>query len=96
MQRCATSLRVKSRSRILTASVFAVLLTAVVSPAEAQLPNGIPNLCANPTVTSVRTGAWSDPATWSIGQVPGVNDRVSIAAGTAVTYDRQSDADIVC
>jgi len=71
-------------------------MAAFAGPAEAQLPNGIPNLCASPTITSVRTGSWSDPGTWSIGQVPTVNDRVSIAAGTTITYDRQSDADIVC
>ncbi|HYN08812.1 MAG TPA: G8 domain-containing protein, partial [Vicinamibacterales bacterium] len=45
---------------------------------------------------SVRSGAWSDPATWLAGQVPTVNDRVAVAPGTTVTYDRQSDADIFC
>ena len=43
-----------------------------------------------------RNGSWSDPATWSIGQVPTVNDRVAVSAGTTVTYDRQSDADLSC
>jgi hypothetical protein len=36
---------------------------------------------------SVRSGAWSDPATWSGGRIPGAADAVTIAAGDAVTYD---------
>src|SRR4051812_3564538 len=36
--------------------------------------------------TSVKSGAWSDPAVWG-GSVPVVGDSVVIAAGTSVTYD---------
>jgi G8 domain len=80
--------------QILLALIAVAIFT---SPVRAQqLANGIPNLCTNPTAMSVRTGSWSDPGTWSIGQVPTVNDRVAIAPGTTVTYDRQSDAEIVC
>jgi hypothetical protein len=76
--------------QILLALIAVAIFT---SPVRAQqLANGIPNLCTNPTAMSVRTGSWSDPGTWSIGQVPTVNDRVAIAPGTTVTYDRQSDA----
>jgi G8 domain-containing protein len=73
-----------------------VISLLIISDAEAQLPHGIPDLCTNPTAASVRDGSWSDPTTWSIGQVPTVNDRVAITAGTTVTYDRQSDADLEC
>jgi hypothetical protein len=83
------------RLRVFVAVAF-VLSLVIGSDAAAQLPHGIPNLCTDPTATSVRNGSWSDPATWSIGQVPTVNDRVAIAAGTTVTYDRQSDADLAC
>jgi hypothetical protein len=77
--------------------VIGLCLTTLITSADAQqIANGIPNLCTNPTVTSVRNGSWSDPAIWSIGQVPTVNDRVTVAAGTTITYDRQSDADIAC
>ena len=66
------------------------------SDASAQLPHGIPDLCGGSTAVSVKNGSWSDPTTWSIGQVPGVNDRVAITAGTTVTYDAVSDADLAC
>jgi hypothetical protein len=39
---------------------------------------------------SVRSGPWSDPATWSTGQIPGNSDAVTITARDTVTYDRAS------
>jgi hypothetical protein len=39
---------------------------------------------------SVRSGDWSDPATWSAGRLPGAADAVTIAAGDTVTYDLAS------
>ena len=83
------------RFRNLVGASFVISLL-IASDAAAQLPHGIPDLCTNPTATSVKNGSWSDPTTWSIGQVPTVNDRVAITAGTTVTYDRQSDADLAC
>ena len=85
-----------TRHLLFIVSSFLSLVAVFAQPSEAQFANGIPNLCTNPTVQSVRSGAWSDPATWSPGQVPTVNDRVAVAPGHTVTYDRQSDADIVC
>ncbi len=38
------------------------------------------------TVSSVRTGKWSDPATWG-GKVPAATDTPLIAAGHTVTFD---------
>jgi hypothetical protein len=94
--------RILSPDRSQRAGHFWVVFLTVVTLAvcarssSAQSANAIPNFCAYPTVQSVRNGAWSDPATWSGGQVPTVNDRVAVAPGTTVTYDQLSDADLVC
>jgi len=58
------------------------------------VPGGVPQFCANPTATSVTSGSWSDPATWSGGKVPGAADRVAISAGHQVAYD--SSSEIAC
>jgi len=60
------------------------------------VPGGVPELCANPTVSSVGGGAWSSPDTWSSKHVPEADDRVSIAAGHNVVYDAAGDARIAC
>ena len=60
------------------------------------VPGGLPHFCANPTVTSVAGGAWSNPATWSTKAVPRANDKVLVAAGHVVTYDVTSDAKLQC
>src|SRR6476620_10826748 len=41
-------------------------------------------------VSSVRSGAWSDPKTWRPARVPGKDDRVRVSRGTRVVYDAQS------
>jgi len=56
----------------------------------------IPDFCASPTISSVQNGPWSNPATWSLGRVPGANDAVRIASGTDVSYDRVSDEALTC
>ena len=43
------------------------------------------------THVAVRSGAWSNPNTWSNGKVPGNNAKVLIRKGTVVTYDQVSD-----
>jgi hypothetical protein len=52
----------------------------------------IPRFVANPTVASVRSGAWNNPSTWSTGHVPTDQDRVLIGQGTTVVYNSQSNA----
>src|SRR5215471_7623955 len=87
--------------------LIGILLAA--APAFAQLtmvhdhgmmvngvPGGLPAFCESPTVTSVASGAWSSPATWSSKKVPGANDKVLIAAGHAIAYDAVSDAKLTC
>src|SRR3954468_11539651 len=66
------------------------------TPSGSGMPQGIPFFCANAGVTSVATGAWSNPATWSTKKVPGANDKVSIAPGHTVTYDATADDKIDC
>ena len=88
-------------------SVLALGCTLLLTPAFAWaqghvhgpasgIAHGIPQFCAQPNVTSVANGAWSNPATWSSGRVPGAGDAIQIAAGTAVTYDVVSDASLKC
>ncbi len=60
------------------------------------VPGGVPEFCPSPTVTSVSSGAWSDPATWSTKKTPSEGDRVWIVAGHNVTYDSSSGARISC
>jgi hypothetical protein len=59
-------------------------------------PQGIPLFCAGPTVTSVGSGAWSSPATWSTRKVPGAGDKVLVASSHDVAYDAMSDATLSC
>lgn len=40
-------------------------------------------------VQSVKSGAWSDPATWNTGAVPATDDNVTITAGTEVVAQRK-------
>lgn len=52
-----------------------------------------PTLAADPPVlSSAKSGAWSDKATWQGGKVPAAGDRVLIKTGHAVVYDVKSDA----
>ena len=52
----------------------------------------VPDFAEQPTVVNVRSGAWSDAATWDGGRVPGDNDTVRIAEQSQVVYDVVSDA----
>jgi hypothetical protein len=63
---------------------------------QSGLPHGLPRLCADARVHSVRSGRWSAASTWSSGRVPGRGDAILVAAGSAVTYDLVSDAALKC
>lgn len=52
----------------------------------------IPDFAANPTLVSVRSGNWSDPAAWAPARVPGAGDVVSVLAGHTITYDASGAA----
>lgn len=43
----------------------------------------------SPTITAVRSGAWSQATTWSTGGTPGNGAKVAIPSGITVTVDRQ-------
>src|SRR5262249_14095944 len=63
---------------------------------DGTLPQNIPDFCANATIRSVSSGAWSNPSIWSPARVPGASDVVNVAAGTTVTYDIVSSTTIPC
>jgi Domain of unknown function (DUF4082)/Bacterial Ig-like domain/G8 domain/IPT/TIG domain/Viral BACON domain/Putative binding domain, N-terminal len=77
------------------ATACALMFSATVATAQ-PLPHGIPDFCANPTITSTQSGAWSSPATWSPSRVPVAGDIVRIATGNTVTYSGVSDAALAC
>ena len=65
---------------------------AATGPHLATHTESIPDLAAEPTVTSAKAGPWSAPDTWTPARVPIAGDVVRIAPGTEVTYDVVSDA----
>ena len=60
------------------------------------MPGGVPLFCAQPSVTSVASGEWSNPNTWSTRRVPAANDKVDVTAGHRVTYDAVSGDKMEC
>jgi hypothetical protein len=50
----------------------------------------IPDFGANPTIYTVASGNWSNPATWNLGRIPTTGDIVDITSGFSVTYDLNS------
>lgn len=64
----------------------------MITPTEIHTHNEIiPRFAANPTITAIRSGSWSDPSLWSLGRVPRTGDRISIGEGLSVVYNVQSD-----
>ena len=99
----------KTLTRLSVLIAGLVCAPVMLSPAFAQaahdhampmtvhgVPGGVPDFCGNPTVTSVASGAWSSPATWSTKKVPGANDRVKVSAKHDVVYDVVSDRRMTC
>ena len=68
-----------------------LLITATEIITETEI---IPRFVANPTISNVRSGNWTDPTIWSLGRVPTDLDRVAIGANTVVTYSALSNARI--
>jgi hypothetical protein len=106
-----SSLSRTHRVRLTCAVCFASAAALLVAPAElraqihdhvamisaaAALPHNIPDFCANATIRSVSSGAWSNPAIWSPARVPGAADVVNVDAGTTVSYDISSGTAIPC
>jgi hypothetical protein len=56
------------------------------------LPHGIPRLCAEPNVRTIRSGKWSDAAIWSTGMVPAQGDAVLITPAMQVSYGLVSES----
>ena len=79
---------------------FGAALACVAAEARAQhhglLPHGIPDFCAAPTISTVASGAWTNPAIWSPARVPAADDVVAVSLGTSVAYGVVSDASIAC
>ena len=65
-------------------------------PAVSGGPSGVPHFCAQPSISSIASGAWSDAKTWSAGRIPVAGDKVKVASGHRVTYDVASDAALDC
>jgi G8 domain len=80
----------------LLVAVPAAAQTHEHTQATSGVPQGIPLFCASPSVTSVASGTWSNPATWSTRRVPAAGDRVRISARDNVVYDLAADARIDC
>ena len=66
------------------------------TPGVSGMPRGVPFFCRDPTVTSTRSGSWSDPQTWSTRAVPGSAAKVAIAAGHEVVYDIRNEVPLEC
>jgi hypothetical protein len=69
-----------------------ITVTDLAIPNSGAVPLSIPDFGAQPTIYSVASGDWSNPATWSAGRIPGAGDIVDINPGTTVTYDVNSTA----
>jgi hypothetical protein len=86
------------------AATFALVVCAVVVSAQEHqhlaaasgVPHGVPRFCPSPTITSVASGAWSNPRTWSPARLPAPGDAVLVARDTTLAYDVVADAALAC
>ena len=65
-------------------------------PPASGIAHGIPRVCVAANVTSVASGPWSSPTTWSTRQVPTTGAQILITKGTQVSYDVVSDDALTC
>src|SRR5262245_43592807 len=65
-------------------------------PAMEAEHQALMNLVQDQEVThrAVRDGAWSDPATWANGRVPGAGAVVEVPDGVHVTYDANTNTSL--
>ena len=80
-----TQFRLLLASLILPAS--ALLGTSTVAAAQDSHANAEMDMSARAGPLAVKSGRWSDPATWSGGKVPGAGDPVTIGRDMAVVLD---------
>lgn len=66
-----------------------VLVTDTEIRTESEI---IPRFVANPTITAVRSGNWSDPTVWSLGRAPSDFDRVMIPENVVLNYSSLSSS----
>lgn len=77
------------RSSLSSPRVFALVVGALFAACLPTRADTAPGLKFD--ARSVRSGAWSDAATWEPAQVPADQARVLVSAGTRVLYDVESD-----
>ena len=80
----------------LTASATTTATIANLGPAPSYIVTpylNIPDFGYDPTIVSVQSGNWSNPATWSLDRVPAAGDIVDINSGTTVTYNVDDTTD---
>ena len=76
--------------------LFLLPLPSSAAHTKIQTPSdSIPDLCDQPTLTAVGSGAWNAPTTWNQGRVPNASDDILIPAGTTVTLNA-SDGQARC
>lgn len=76
------------RSLLYRLFVFRLILATLLLPLEVLLAGDeAPLVFSSVIVRSMRSGNWSDAATWSSGKIPSQGDQVLIDAGHTVTYD---------
>jgi G8 domain len=90
--------RSSTRKRVLVTvagALLATVLLGVQSHASHVIINThqekITDLAAHPTISTARSGSWSDPGTWAQARIPGTGDIVAVGSTHRVVYDRWSD-----
>ncbi|MEZ0267182.1 MAG: hypothetical protein ACAI43_20810 [Phycisphaerae bacterium] len=71
-------------------AAWAGMMVATVAAAPEHGAAAGQSLQAGSAIRSMASGAWSDAKVWQPARVPGAGDRVTVSAGTRVTYDVKS------